>query len=400
MSWTCEPRTPPRSLVRMGEGLTWDRLLTEVSALLAPWGPPLSGSPGAVVSCMSYLDLRRALPHLPLSLPPVEDAAACADLWLEGDDERLERVDLEGYSPGESLARLGLVLRAREYAAAVPGPLPEAGAALLTALRLLLAPEDMREAGGTTYRILGEGVGSADPVLVLPGGPLLDSHYLGDLGGLTARRPVAAVDLPRLRVEDLVAVLEAVRAQLGLDRPTVLAHSAAAPLALAYLAAHPDRVQHLILLCPAVGALGIADDPEGRAVVQRRRAQDQGYAQALAAAQEEPHSVLAQRVSYGAWSDHHAQLALTTLWDRQERRDAYYAEPGPDTEQLRAAARSFSGPVTILYGSDDLHPTARQAHQLGELFPDAQVCGLAGAGHFPWLDDGQAFVRAMEAALG
>ncbi|WP_374106109.1 hypothetical protein [Kitasatospora sp. RG8] len=46
----------------------------------------------------------------------------------------------------------------------------------------LIAPDGTELA----YRVLGEGAGA--PVVCLPGGPMRDSVYLGDLGGLPAHR--------------------------------------------------------------------------------------------------------------------------------------------------------------------------------------------------------------------
>ncbi|MGW0584743.1 alpha/beta fold hydrolase, partial [Streptomyces sp. NPDC002920] len=40
---------------------------------------------------------------------------------------------------------------------------------------------------GLAYHLRGEGA----PLVVLPGGPMRASAYLGDLGGLTARRRLA-----------------------------------------------------------------------------------------------------------------------------------------------------------------------------------------------------------------
>jgi len=44
---------------------------------------------------------------------------------------------------------------------------------------------------GLAYRVCGEGI----PVICLPGGPMQDSGYLGDLGGLSAHRQLIMVDL-------------------------------------------------------------------------------------------------------------------------------------------------------------------------------------------------------------
>ncbi|MBK6028018.1 alpha/beta fold hydrolase, partial [Streptomyces sp. MBT59] len=89
------------------------------------------------------------------------------------------------------------------------------------------------------YHLVGEG----EPLICLPGGPMRASAYLGDLGGLAARRRLVLPDLrgtgasgvpedpSTYRCDRLVDDVEALREHLGLERIDVLAHSAGADLA-------------------------------------------------------------------------------------------------------------------------------------------------------------------------
>src|SRR5437899_545804 len=94
------------------------------------------------------------------------------------------------------------------------------------------------------YRVLGAG----PPLVCLPGRPGRAAEYLGDLGGLGTSRRLVLLD-PRgvglsadpadpatFRVDRFVGDVEALRAQLGLDRMDLLAHSAGAVLATLYAA--------------------------------------------------------------------------------------------------------------------------------------------------------------------
>ena len=47
-----------------------------------------------------------------------------------------------------------------------------------------------RDGTGLAYHVVGTG----EPVICLPGGPMQDSAYLGDLGGLSAHRQLNMVD--------------------------------------------------------------------------------------------------------------------------------------------------------------------------------------------------------------
>jgi pimeloyl-ACP methyl ester carboxylesterase len=106
-----------------------------------------------------------------------------------------------------------------------------------------------------TYRKLGHG-----PVLVChPGGPGFSSTYFGDLAALWEQftlvmlnpRGTGGSDRPKdkraYQIEDYVADLEELRRHLGQEKMLLLGHSHGGVVAMAYAAAHPDRVRSLVL---------------------------------------------------------------------------------------------------------------------------------------------------------
>lgn len=145
---------------------------------------------------------------------------------------------------------------------------------------------------GTTlaYHATGDG----PPLVCLPGGPMHDSVYLGDLGGLTAHRTLIRLDLrgtgrsavptdtASYRCDRQVADVEALREELGLERLELLAHSAGANLAALYTARHPDRVGRLALITPSVFAVGLDIAAEDRPAAARLRRDEPWFAPACA----------------------------------------------------------------------------------------------------------------------
>lgn len=248
-----------------------------------------------------------------------------------------------------------------------------------------------------TYRVLGAG---AEPALVVAGGPLLDPEYLGDLGGLTSERALAVPHLPRLPLSEIVPVLESVREDLALESVDVVAHSAGASAALLYLAQWPDRVRRLVLITPAVRAVGIGPDEQGVEAVLAARRREPGLPEAITAWKQDPGSLKAQRVFFGAWGEAQCRLAQASIVERADRLAIYYADPRPEPAVLRQGAATFNRPVTIVRGEVDLHPTRRQAEDLAALFPQVDVVAVAGGGHYPWLDSPAEFVGAVQDALG
>lgn len=120
-----------------------------------------------------------------------------------------------------------------------------------------------------TYHLRGEG----EPLVVLPGGPMRASAYLGNLGGLDAHRQLVLLDLRgtgeselpadrgTYRCDRLVDDVEALRLQLRLERMDVLAHSAGGSLAMLYAARHPQRLGRLALITATPWALACRRRP-------------------------------------------------------------------------------------------------------------------------------------------
>jgi pimeloyl-ACP methyl ester carboxylesterase len=69
-------------------------------------------------------------------------------------------------------------------------------------------------------------------------------------------------------------------------------------------------------------------------------------------------------------------------------------------EDWRPALASIRAPVLLIWGSEDAEVPLRVAQEaMGELM-GARLVTLEGAGHFPFLDQPEAFAEAVTAFLG
>ncbi|NEA65129.1 alpha/beta hydrolase [Streptomyces sp. SID12488] len=264
-------------------------------------------------------------------------------------------------------------------------------------------------------RELGEG----PPLVCLPGGPMQDSIYLGDLGGLSAHRRLIMLDLrgtgrsavpenpASYRCDRLVDDVEALREHLGLDRLDLLGHSAGTNLAVLYAARHPKRVGRLALITPSVGALGITVTGEMRIRTARSRRDEPWFPEAFAALEE----LVAGRAGadtfqaiapfwHGRWDE--AARAHRAAEDGQRNAEAaavFAAEGAFDPVGTREAIARLASPVLVLAGEVDLNSPPPAMAELSALFPHAQLVVQPGAGHFPWLDDAKQFAATTEAFL-
>ncbi|MBG0826905.1 alpha/beta hydrolase [Planomonospora sp. ID67723] len=265
------------------------------------------------------------------------------------------------------------------------------------------------------YRLYGKG----DPVICLPGGPMRDSAYLGELGGLSARRRLAVLDLrgtgrsaaPRdtasYRCDRQVDDVEALRRHLGLDRMDLLAHSAGANLAVLYAARHPERVGRLALITPSTRAVGIEATGEDRWEVARRREGEPWFPAASAAlaaitdgrATKDDWAAVAP-FFYGRW-DAVAQAHQAAEEGQRDDEVARASTAGGafDPDAARAALAAFGAPVLLLAGEVDLGAAPRVVAKFAALFPGARLVVQPGAGHYPWLDDADRFTATVAAFL-
>ncbi|MEU6375941.1 alpha/beta hydrolase [Streptomyces sp. NPDC046909] len=259
--------------------------------------------------------------------------------------------------------------------------------------------------------------GEGEPVVVLPGGPMRASAYLGDLGGLSAHRGLALLDLrgtgdsatpadpATYRCDRLVDDVEALRIHLGLERMDLLAHSAGGSLAMLYAARHPERIRRLALITVIPWALGMPVTAEDRLAAAPLRKDEPWFAEAFPAFEASlngtgDYDPVYAPFFYGRWDE--TAAAHDARGDEEtndEAGDAYGSAGAYDPPATRAALARLDRPVLVLAGERDNGPRPELARRNADVFPNAELAVQPGAGHYPWLDDPEWFVRRVAAFL-
>jgi len=259
------------------------------------------------------------------------------------------------------------------------------------------------------------GEGNLDPVVCVPGGPMQASVYLGDLGGLDAHRPLVMLDLrgtgesgapadeASYRCDRQLADVEALRAELGLERMNLLGHSAGASLVVAYAATYPELVGSLALITPSPRPVGIDVQADMRREILALRKGEPWHEAAAAAFEEiaagrgqESHWDAVAPMAYGQWDDvARAHLAL----EASQRNDAaaaiYYADGAFDPPAIRAALAKVDAPALLIAGELDWGTPPTAAAEFAALFPNAHLVVQPNTSHFPWLDAPEPFVTTL-----
>lgn len=256
--------------------------------------------------------------------------------------------------------------------------------------------------------------GAGPPLVCIPGGPGQAVEYLGDLGGLDRHRTLILLDnrgtgasqAPQdpvtYRVDQLVRDVEALRLHLELERMDLLGHSASGGICLLYAVAHPDRLDHLVLVSPSLRVVGVPSNL-GVDEVLALRAHEPWYDDAVVALYADAASPedlerfrwLAAPLLYRRWDAvSQAQTAAEPAQFTEAAREGFYAGFDPDPELPEKLAASTT-PVLLVAGEYDIWPTPTSMRELAALLGNAHLEVLPAMGHFGWVDDPASFTRIV-----
>ena len=266
--------------------------------------------------------------------------------------------------------------------------------------------------------------GSGPPLLCVPGGPGRASAYLEDLGGLTSDRTLWRVDLrgtglselpedrESLAFTRLADDLSTVVAAAGGGPVDVLGHSAGCHVAMVFASRYPELVRRLLLVTPS--ANGLADWADVWPDIERIRASRSGepwYAEvaAIEAEMEQLPENRRRRLDrglrpyfYGRWDAAAQAHAAATDQQMSLRAAAAFRPENGDPAELMELLRRIVAPTLIVVADLDGISGPTPGRIVAAALPNAEsttVVEIAGAGHYPWLDDPDGFVSAVEGWL-
>ncbi len=260
----------------------------------------------------------------------------------------------------------------------------------------------------------------APPVYYLHGGPGYNSYSFRDLmgdslekhlmiyadqrgGGRSyADRPFGLADL----ADDVRAVLDA----LDLQKATLLAHGFGAAVATKFAVTHPERVDRLVLAGPWFSMPVLAREVQRTAArlvgnpnlaLPAEEEISEGEGGAPADLVNEAFSMVAAKNIFDALEfpkpaarlrlEHSDSDALSGSLETPTISDPWDIDVTPLLEQLRM-------PVVILAGQADRTSVPVQVEAGLASIPHA-LLSLFEGGHYPWLDDPEAFTEVLEQAL-
>jgi proline iminopeptidase len=269
-----------------------------------------------------------------------------------------------------------------------------------------------RSGFGLYYRTAGNG----NPVLILSGGPGDDCDYMEPVALEIAKSAQAilleqrgtgrsippVIDKTTINLAVYLDDIEALRTQLKLERWTLVGHSAGGLLAMYYAAAHPDRIDKLVLLDSAPIASEFIGPLQDN-ILDR-----------LSPAERQRLTELQKLTTPDALGEAAQIQANALFFDRQvgtetARRigQSWHPEIGqllgneisPSSGyDLRPRLKDFDRPVLVLNGRQDpMDPL--MAYQTSAAFMHSTLRFIRRAGHFPWVEQDKSFYEVLDSFL-
>lgn len=277
--------------------------------------------------------------------------------------------------------------------------------------------EQFADVNGVTlhYYVTGRG-----PVVLVPSpgwGPSVD--YLMPLTVLEERCTVVYFDTrhsgkstgpqnaQHYSLEHFVADIEALRLHLGAPKIFLAGHSAAGHQALAYGIEHPGNLLGIIAIDANV-ALDDVRFAEMMKMIERRRTEP--FYRAHPAYIDEAFAVMTGGgdsltirdviAKTGAFYFHEPRLAAE-VFDRMQVDDQvlhYSQAAGFQSRNLLPDLHRVTVPTLIIVGDDDFQcDPVSQAARMHENLPDSTLAIIKDCGHFPWVEQPEAFRAACAA---
>jgi proline iminopeptidase len=259
------------------------------------------------------------------------------------------------------------------------------------------------------------------PVIVLHGGPGLDSSYLlpqmsqlGDENEVTfydqrgsGKSLGFALDTKSINMEKFVSDLDAVRAQLGYEKFTVIGHSWGGLLAMNYALKHPEHLNAMILVSSAPSnadgfKIFFAEYAKRMQPLKEKLDQIQASEKFK---QGDPSAV--KKLFHLVFSEYFYKKSDVNQLTLKFTQDAalsgravaeIFGKTYLDKFDLTEALHKLKLPVLIVHGENDIVPLST-AQTTKDTIPGAQIVVIEKCDHFPYIETPKEFFKAVDSFI-
>ena len=281
-----------------------------------------------------------------------------------------------------------------------------------------LVTEELVEVNGTELFV--KRMGSGEPLVIVHGGPVLEHGYLlPHLAPLAesyelvfydqrlSGRSAGTTPPESVRVATFVDDIEGLRQALDLGRIHLMAHSWGGLLAMRYAVRYGENLRSLVLLdsMAASSELWHAEEAAlGARITAEEQAELKAFQQTEAFKDRRPAAIATMlRMSFrNQFADaDKADLLELYVPDDYVARSAQFGAMMVDLESFdfHADLSGVATPTLAVYGSDEPGATFGGAAIVAAV-PGATLSLIPNAGHFPFIDNAEAFFAVVGEFLG
>ncbi len=266
--------------------------------------------------------------------------------------------------------------------------------------------------------------GTGTQIVILSGGPGLEVDYMIPAAepisttyqkifleqrGTGRSRP-AQITKENLSLKLMIEDLEALRVHLKQERLILLGHSWGGMYAMAYAAAHPDRIERMILIesgGPTI-AFGqwFSDNIESRLWPADIDAQQAAAQAERAAATPAERDAAALRGSIAIMPGYFFDRAKAIEFTKSFKEGSLHRDMGailsadlPTSYNPGPGLMKLERPVLIIHSHQD--PMGdKTAEDIHTLISSSSIRYLNRCGHFPWIEQPKAYAQMIQQFLG
>lgn len=260
--------------------------------------------------------------------------------------------------------------------------------------------------------------GKGKQIVLLPGGPGYSSYYMRDISDSlqgyktilidfrgTGHSRYKKADSTWVNQDNMVQDVELLRQHLGVGKWTVLGHSWATHTALYYAIKHPQHTEKTILIATAGTDNSFLKYYSDNIRMQLTE-QDMAEMDSLSKLPSRNSLEISKVWFRGYFYDHDkASLLFANVPEEEipylqndEFFNAFVHNPHFKTFDIGEQAYALDLPVRIIQGRQDPVNGGTQ-ERLNERLKHSRIFYIERAGHFPWLEQPEAFFNALRKSL-
>ncbi|SDR93025.1 alpha/beta fold hydrolase [Gramella sp. MAR_2010_147] len=246
--------------------------------------------------------------------------------------------------------------------------------------------------------------GSGDPVLIINGGPGMNSNGFAPLAEMisgnnttiiydqrgTGKSVLKELNASNISIDLMVEDIETLRKNLGYDQWIILGHSFGGMLAYAYAAKYPAKVKAMIQ--SHSGGMSLRNVGSFNVMNRLTEAESDSLVHYFAMMQTTPGNPRFEKKrayfmakAYLNGDEHEEAIAERLMQVNRDLNRLIWDQMRLDNFDKTAEMKNFQNKVLILHGLQDVVPVAvaEKAHQI---LPNSQLIKMEDCGHYGWLD--------------